>query len=66
MRHDRRGHTRGPRHGTRVPEPPALYERCTVTYPSVTVIESFYAGGATLMEVGVTHPLATVEPVEAA
>jgi hypothetical protein len=47
-----------------VPEPPALYERFTVTYPSGTVIESFYACGATLMEVRVTHPMATVEPVE--
>jgi len=44
-----------------VPEPPA---RFTVTYPSGTVIESFYAGGATLMEVRVTHPLAAVEVVE--
>ena len=45
-----------------VPEPPALYERFTVTYPSGTVIESFYAGGATLREVQVTHPLASAEP----
>jgi hypothetical protein len=50
--------------GTGVPKPPALYERFTVTYPSGTVIESVYAGGATLAEVCVTHPLATVEPVE--
>jgi hypothetical protein len=27
------------------PEPEALYERFTVTYPGGTVIESFYAGG---------------------
>ena len=47
-----------------VPEPPALYERFTVTYPSGTVIPSFYAGGATLGEVRVTHPLAKVEAVE--
>jgi hypothetical protein len=47
-----------------VPEPPALYERFTVTYPSGTVIPSFYAGGATLIEVRVTHPLATVDAIE--
>jgi hypothetical protein len=45
-------------------EPPALYERFTVTYPSGTVIESFYAGGATLREVRVTHRMAVVEVVE--
>jgi len=49
---------------TRDPEPPALYERFTVTYPSGTVIPSFYAGGALLEEVRVTHPLAVVEAVE--
>lgn len=48
-----------------VPEPPALYERFTVTYPSGTVIPSFYCGGATLLEVRVTHPLAVVEAIEA-
>jgi hypothetical protein len=47
-----------------VPEPPAVYERFTVTYPSGTVIESFYAGGATLMEARATHPLAVVDAVE--
>lgn len=47
-----------------VPEPPARYERFTVTYPSGTVIESFYTGGATLREVRVTHPMAKVEAVE--
>ena len=46
-----------------VPELPALFERFTVTYPSGTVIESFYAGGATLMEARVAHPLAKVEAV---
>jgi hypothetical protein len=46
------------------PEAPALYERFTVTYPSGTVIPSFYAGGATLIEVRVTHPLATVDAIE--
>ena len=47
-----------------VPAPPTLYERFTVTYPSGTVIESFYAGGATLKEVQVAHPMAVVEVVE--
>jgi hypothetical protein len=47
-----------------VPEPPALYERFTVTYPSGTVIPSFSTGGATLIEVRVTHSLAAVEVVE--
>ncbi len=51
---------------TDTPEPELRYERFTVTYPSGTVIKSFYAGGATLREVRVTHPLATVEPIEAA
>jgi hypothetical protein len=41
-----------------------IYERFTVTYPSGTVIPSFYAGGATLIEVRVTHPLATVDAIE--
>jgi hypothetical protein len=43
---------------------PALYERFTVTYPSGTVIPSFYVGGVTLKEVQVTHPMAVVEAVE--
>jgi hypothetical protein len=42
-----------------VAEPPALYERFTVTYPSGTVIQSFYSGGATLREVQMSHPMAT-------
>lgn len=46
------------------PEPEPRYERFALTYPSGTVIESFYAGGATRREVRVTHPMATVEPVE--
>jgi hypothetical protein len=33
---------------------------------SGTVIESFHVGGATVREVRAMHPLATVEPVEAA
>jgi hypothetical protein len=32
------------------------YERFTATYPSGTVVMSFYAGGAPLEEVRVTHP----------
>jgi hypothetical protein len=36
-----------------------------VTYPSGTVIESYYLieGGGTLRQVQVEHPMATVEPV---
>jgi hypothetical protein len=49
---------------TDTPELAPRYERVTVTYPSGTVIESFYASGATLREVRVTHPMATVEAVE--
>jgi len=49
---------------TDTPEP--LYEHFAVTYPSGTVIESYYPGGAMLQEVQVSHPMATVEPVEAA
>jgi hypothetical protein len=48
---------------TDTPEPVPLYERFTVTYPSGTVIESFYAGGATLREAQVSHPMATVEAI---
>jgi hypothetical protein len=35
-----------------------------VFYPSGTVVDAFYAGGATLEEVRVTHPLAVVEVFE--
>ena len=45
-------------------DPAPRFERFTVTYPSGTVIPSFYAGGALLEEVRVTHPLAVVEAVE--
>jgi hypothetical protein len=41
------------------PEP--LYERFLLAYPSGTVVPSFYAGGATLREARVSHPLAQVE-----
>ena len=51
------------RHMAEIPEPAPLFERFTVTYPSGTVIPSFYCGGATLREVQVTHPLATVAAV---
>jgi len=47
---------------TDAPEP--LYERFTATYPSGTVIESYYAGGATLREVQVSHPMAGIDAVE--
>jgi len=48
---------------TDTPEP--CFERFTVAYSaSGTVIPSFYCGGATLREVQVSHPLATVEAVE--
>jgi hypothetical protein len=42
------------------------FERFLVRYPSGTVIESccFIGGGATLREVEVAHPLATVEADE--
>jgi hypothetical protein len=35
-----------------------------LTYPSGTVIPTFYCGGVTLAEVRVTHPLAKVKAVE--
>jgi hypothetical protein len=46
-------------------QPVPRYERFTVTYPSGTVIESYYLieGGGTLRQVQVEHPMATVEPV---
>jgi hypothetical protein len=46
--------------GCDTPEP-ARFERFNVTYPSGTVTEAYYCGGATLREVQVTHPLAVVE-----
>jgi hypothetical protein len=45
-------------------DPEPLYERFTVTYPSGTVLTSFYCGGVTLREARVAHPLAKVRPVE--
>ena len=48
---------------TETPEPVPRFERFTVTYPSGTVIPSFYCGGVTLREVQVTHPMATVKAV---
>ena len=47
------------------PDPIPRFERFRLVYPSGTVIESYYCGGATLREVQVTHPLAVVEVVEA-
>ncbi|MGH8584654.1 MAG: hypothetical protein ACREWE_00165 [Gammaproteobacteria bacterium] len=48
------------------PELEPRYERFRLTYPSGTVVESYYGpDGADLEEVRVAHPLATVEPVEA-
>ncbi|MGH7315687.1 MAG: hypothetical protein ACREJS_05435 [Candidatus Rokuibacteriota bacterium] len=49
---------------TDTPEPVPQFERFTVTYPSGTVVASFYPGGAPLEEVRMTHPLAVVEAVE--
>jgi hypothetical protein len=46
------------------PEPELSFERFTITYPSGTVLPSFYCGGATLREVQVSHPLAVVEAIE--
>jgi hypothetical protein len=48
---------------TEAPEPVPRYERFRVTYPSGTVIESYYliGGGGTLRQVQVEHPLAKVE-----
>ncbi len=46
---------------TDAPEPEPLYSRYRLAYPSGTVVEPYYAGGATLGEVRVTHPLAMVE-----
>jgi hypothetical protein len=41
-----------------------LYERFSASYPSGTVIPSFYCGGVTVAEVQAAHPLALVEAVE--
>ena len=46
------------------PEPEALYERFTVTYPaSGTVFPSFHRGGGTFREVQVSHALVQIEAV---
>jgi hypothetical protein len=44
--------------------PPRYPKRYHLAYPSGTVVEAFYAGGAPLEEVRVTHPLAVVEAFE--
>jgi hypothetical protein len=49
---------------TDTPEPTPLYERYRLVYPSGTAIDAYYAGGATLREVAVLHPLARVEAIE--
>jgi hypothetical protein len=49
---------------TDTPGPVPLFERFRLVYPSGTVIESYYCGGATLGEVEVSHPLAVVGVVE--
>lgn len=46
------------------PEPAPRFERFRLTYPSGTVIDAYYASGATLREAEVSHPLAVVEAVE--
>ena len=46
------------------PEPEPRFERFRLVYPSGTMVMAFYAGGAPLEEVKVTHPLARVEAVE--
>ena len=38
-----------------VPEPPVLYERFTVTYPSGTVIPSLYTGGTRVSAVSASQ-----------
>jgi hypothetical protein len=46
-------------------EPEPRFERFVATYPATgTAIECWYHGGATLAEVRILHPLATVEAVE--
>jgi hypothetical protein len=44
---------------------PALHEGFRLTYPSGTVVMAFYAGRRAPGRVRVTHPMATVEVVEA-
>ena len=44
-------------HDAETPEP--RYECFRLAYPSGTVVMAFYAGGAPLEEVRVTHPLAS-------
>jgi hypothetical protein len=46
------------------PKPEPSFERFCLGYPSGTVVMAFYADGAPLEEVRVTHPLALVEVVE--
>jgi hypothetical protein len=51
---------------TDTPEPAPRFERFRITYPSGTVLDSYYLieGGGTLRAVQLEHPLATVEAVE--
>jgi len=49
---------------TDTPEPTPRFERFRLTYPSGTAIDAYYGDGAPLEEVRVTHPMATVEPIE--
>ena len=49
---------------TETPEPAPRYERFLIRYPSGTTFDSHCPGGATLREVEVAHPMATVEVEE--
>lgn len=44
---------------------PELFEWFSISYPSGTVVESFYPGGVTLREAQVGHRDAVVEAVDA-
>jgi hypothetical protein len=49
---------------TDAPEPVPRFERFLIRYPSGTTFDSHWPGGATLREVELAHPMATVEVVE--
>ena len=49
---------------TDTPDPTPLFEHFLIRYPSGTTFDSYWPGGATLREVELAHPMATVEPVE--
>jgi hypothetical protein len=58
------GSDRGEGHGAMTTEPEPRFEWFRLSYPSGTLVMSYYACGAPLEEVKACHPTAMVEPIE--